>query len=72
MEELFHELQARDFGELGHTALNWDHVREMQRRRISFGVHTVTHPILSRVSLAQARQEIVESKKQIEEQRAAR
>ena len=38
--------------------LTWDHVREMASAGIEFGAHTVTHPILSRLSPARQREEI--------------
>jgi peptidoglycan/xylan/chitin deacetylase (PgdA/CDA1 family) len=47
--------------------LSWDEARAMSRAGISFGSHTATHPILSRVDPAQARQELVESKRVIED-----
>ena len=46
--------------------LSWDEVKEMSESGIDFGAHTVTHPILTRVSLDQARFEISQSKKDIE------
>lgn len=46
--------------------LNWDQVREMARGGITFGAHTVTHPILTRLGLADAEAEIVDSKRKIE------
>lgn len=46
--------------------LDWDQVREMARGGITFGAHTVTHPILSRLPVAEAKAEIVESKRKIE------
>jgi len=45
---------------------SWNEIREMSENNISFGGHTMTHPILSKVSLEQARYEIQESKKIIE------
>jgi peptidoglycan/xylan/chitin deacetylase (PgdA/CDA1 family) len=48
--------------------LSWDEIRVMHRGGIGFGSHTATHPILSRVDRAQARVEIVESKRKIEEE----
>lgn len=47
---------------------NWDQIREMHNNAIEFGGHTVTHPILSRVSLEQAKAEIEGSKAEIEKQ----
>jgi peptidoglycan/xylan/chitin deacetylase (PgdA/CDA1 family) len=52
---------------LGHQVIvSWDDVREMQNHGIEFGAHTVTHPILTKVSLEQANYEITQSKKDIE------
>ena len=48
--------------------MEWDQVREMQNAGIEFGAHTIHHPILTRISLEQAREEIVGSKSKIEEE----
>lgn len=48
--------------------LNWDQVREMRRRGITFGSHTVHHPFMKRLPLEDARWELVESKRVMEEQ----
>lgn len=48
--------------------VNWDQVREMNRNGIEFGGHTINHPILSRISLDEARLEIEGSKTKIEEE----
>jgi len=47
--------------------LSWDHVKEMQARRVSFGSHTMTHPPLTEIESEKARWEIMESKKIIED-----
>lgn len=47
--------------------LSWDEMREMKDDGISFGAHSVTHPILTHVPLEQAKFEIIQSKKDIEE-----
>jgi peptidoglycan/xylan/chitin deacetylase (PgdA/CDA1 family) len=48
--------------------MTWDQVRAIDRKRlVDFGAHTVTHPILSRCSVAVMRQEILESKRVLEE-----
>ena len=47
--------------------LSWDEVREMHESGISFGAHTVNHPVLTNLPVEQARWEIVQSKKHIEE-----
>lgn len=53
---------------LNETAtLSWNQIEEMSRHDITFGSHTVTHPILTRISPEQANHEIYRSKKDIEE-----
>ncbi len=47
--------------------LSWDEIKEMSKNDITFGAHTVTHPILTRMSLAEAAEEIKASKEAIEE-----
>ena len=47
--------------------LNWNEVMEMSKYSISFGAHTVTHPILSRMSLEEGKHEIYDSIKEVEE-----
>lgn len=47
--------------------LSWDEVREMDSNGISFGAHSVTHPILTNMPLKQAQAEIIQSKRAIEE-----
>jgi peptidoglycan/xylan/chitin deacetylase (PgdA/CDA1 family) len=49
-------------------ALNWDEAREMAQQGISFGGHTVTHAILTRVAPAEARHEIEECQAEIRRQ----
>jgi peptidoglycan/xylan/chitin deacetylase (PgdA/CDA1 family) len=46
--------------------LSWKDIRKMESRDISFGAHSVNHPILTSMSLEQARLEIIQSKKDIE------
>jgi peptidoglycan/xylan/chitin deacetylase (PgdA/CDA1 family) len=48
--------------------MDWDQVRKMQKGGIEFGAHTISHPILTRISLEEARAEIVGSKARIEEE----
>ncbi len=47
-------------------SLSWDEVIEMNQNGISFGAHTVTHTSLTRLPIEKAREEIVQSKKEIE------
>lgn len=42
--------------------LTWAQIREMQSSGVQMGAHTRSHPILSRIPLARAREEIVQSK----------
>jgi peptidoglycan/xylan/chitin deacetylase (PgdA/CDA1 family) len=46
--------------------LNWEHVKTMSEQKIEFGSHTVSHPILSKVTARRARDEIEGSKQLIE------
>jgi peptidoglycan/xylan/chitin deacetylase (PgdA/CDA1 family) len=47
--------------------LTWDEVKEMQKNNISFGAHTRSHPILTRIPIEQAKDEIEVSKSTIEQ-----
>jgi peptidoglycan/xylan/chitin deacetylase (PgdA/CDA1 family) len=47
--------------------LNWDEIREMAAGNVTFGAHTVTHPILTRISVSHVIAEIINSKMRIEE-----
>ncbi len=48
--------------------LNWDQAREMRKSQVSFGAHTCTHPILTNIPLEEAKREIAESKRKIEQE----
>ncbi|NHZ72831.1 MAG: polysaccharide deacetylase family protein [Aquificales bacterium] len=45
--------------------LTWEQVRAMSQSSITFGAHTQNHPILTRISLEEARDEITGSKARI-------
>lgn len=47
--------------------LSWEQVREMSNGGISFGAHTLTHPLLTRIPRKQAEEEICLSKVIIEQ-----
>lgn len=47
--------------------LSWDEIEEMSKNNISFGAHTVSHPILTQIHLEDAKEEISSSKKMIED-----
>jgi peptidoglycan/xylan/chitin deacetylase (PgdA/CDA1 family) len=53
-------------GEKQSLMLTWEQVREMSRNGISFGAHTVTHPVLSQITPDALRFEIGTSKATIE------
>jgi peptidoglycan/xylan/chitin deacetylase (PgdA/CDA1 family) len=46
--------------------ITWEQAREMDAAGIEIGSHTVTHPILTNVSRAQLRSELVQSRERIE------
>jgi peptidoglycan/xylan/chitin deacetylase (PgdA/CDA1 family) len=48
-----------------YAAMSWGDVRECARRGVTFGPHTVTHPMLSQISATQAQWEISESWKRV-------
>jgi hypothetical protein len=47
--------------------LSWDQVRDMQKGGISFGAHTMTHPVVSRLPESDLDWELRESKRIVEE-----
>jgi len=67
LDRLYEELGLNGFERLNDLMLTWNQIKEMAENDISFGAHTVNHPILSRIPLDKAKYEIVESKKRIEE-----
>jgi len=58
-------LSGRHFRHLG-----WDEIADLSRRRFSFGSHSRTHRDLTRLSPEAVRDELVESKREIEERLA--
>src|SRR6267143_556163 len=47
--------------------LSWEQVAELARQGFSFGAHSVSHPVLTRLPVVEAQQEIIQCKSQIEE-----
>jgi peptidoglycan/xylan/chitin deacetylase (PgdA/CDA1 family) len=47
--------------------ISWEHVKEMSENNISFGAHTCSHIIVTKVPLAKAEEEIVRSRKIIQD-----
>jgi len=72
LDQLIDRLEVEDRKETSNLMLTWDEVGDMQQGGISFGSHSVTHPILSRLSIDEARIEICESKRIIEERLGVR
>jgi peptidoglycan/xylan/chitin deacetylase (PgdA/CDA1 family) len=52
---------------LSSRVLTWDQIRTMQRAGIAFGSHTLSHPVVSRLTPAELEQELAESKRLLEE-----
>lgn len=48
--------------------VDWEQIREMSKGGIEFGGHTMSHPILTRVSIQRAEEEIAGSKARIEQE----
>lgn len=46
--------------------LSWDEIKEMSENNIYFGGHTLTHPILTKITLEKAKHEVLNSKEIIE------
>jgi peptidoglycan/xylan/chitin deacetylase (PgdA/CDA1 family) len=67
VDRLINLLEVEDRKEASDLMLRWDEIRAMRQDGISFGSHTVTHPILSRLPIDKVRVEIYESKRIIEE-----
>ena len=49
------------------TTLNWEQIKEMDNSCISFGSHTLSHPILSQLDTEELSHELIESKRIIEQ-----
>ena len=66
IQDLIEELKPEHQSFSGQDKLAWNEVKTMSEHNITFGAHTVSHPILSRLSLEEAGQEIMDSKNVIE------
>jgi len=70
MRQLFKSLEINDNHGKNceeRVMLNWDEVQKMAKNGITIGSHSHTHPILSRMPIQKGKEEILESKKIIEE-----
>lgn len=50
----------------GDNRLSKDEIRDMKNGGVDFGSHTVTHPVLTKISIEEAAKEISDSKKDVE------
>jgi CelD/BcsL family acetyltransferase involved in cellulose biosynthesis/peptidoglycan/xylan/chitin deacetylase (PgdA/CDA1 family) len=64
--EVFRALRVSGPLNLPNTLLAWDEIRQMSRRGITFGAHTVTHPVLAKLPVPRLQEEILGSKKTVE------
>jgi peptidoglycan/xylan/chitin deacetylase (PgdA/CDA1 family) len=64
--QLLDKLRVPDQKDEAGLMLSWSEIVAMHREGISFGSHTVTHPILSKLSEERMKREIVDSKTEIE------
>jgi peptidoglycan/xylan/chitin deacetylase (PgdA/CDA1 family) len=72
LEQWLHELGGGPIDSPKRLMLSWDEVGVLQGLGFSVGAHTVSHPILSRLSPEDARREINDSKVAIERALGAR
>ena len=63
----FEKLISLPMDELRGVMLTWDDIRMMRSAGITFGAHTMTHPVVSRLLPDRMRDEIAGSKNLIEE-----
>jgi peptidoglycan/xylan/chitin deacetylase (PgdA/CDA1 family) len=66
LDTLLESLGKGDHDREKNAFLRWDEVQALRGLGFRIGAHTVSHPILSRLSLDQARTEVIESKRAIE------
>jgi peptidoglycan/xylan/chitin deacetylase (PgdA/CDA1 family)/CelD/BcsL family acetyltransferase involved in cellulose biosynthesis len=66
LRELFRALGVPDSLSMPNVMLNWDDIRRMSREGITFGAHTITHPVLASIDRTRLEEEIYGSKKAIE------
>lgn len=63
---VFRALRVPESPNLPNFMLCWDEIQEMGKHQITFGAHTVNHPVLARSSVECVRAEIQGSKETIE------
>jgi peptidoglycan/xylan/chitin deacetylase (PgdA/CDA1 family) len=55
-----------NIGAGGQPLMGWEQIRELAENGLSFGSHSMSHPVLSRLSDAELARELAESKRLIE------
>lgn len=58
LEQFCHDLAAKP---PEHSVLSWDALRQLAREGVTMGAHTQTHPLMNRVTPAEAKAEAVQS-----------
>ena len=53
--------------QLRDRMLSWEQIRTMDRAGVSFGSHTISHPMVSRLTQQELDKELIDSKRMIEE-----
>jgi peptidoglycan/xylan/chitin deacetylase (PgdA/CDA1 family) len=66
IQQIIFSLRVPEVTSVIEEMLSWQDIKEMFRNNITFGAHTVTHPILTQLSLTEAIDEIMTSKCMIE------
>jgi hypothetical protein len=67
LPELFRSLRVPGDLNLPATMLAWNEIRQMSKQGICFGAHTITHPVLGGLPVSRLQDEILGSKKTIED-----
>jgi peptidoglycan/xylan/chitin deacetylase (PgdA/CDA1 family)/CelD/BcsL family acetyltransferase involved in cellulose biosynthesis len=65
--ELFRTLRVSAPLTLPNLMLNWNEIQQMAKCSVSIGAHTITHPVLAKLPAERLEEEILGSKKIIEE-----
>lgn len=68
VKDLQQDLGATVIASKPDLMLQWEHVREMAKENMSFGSHSVTHPILTMLPHFRVFEELTLSKKKIEDE----
>ena len=58
----------KEFSSSPYRGLTWEETREMEKNKIEFAPHTLSHPVLSRVDTQTAKKEIKESYERIKQE----